>query len=338
MAHLEVPGRSPPAAGSDYPYCQICIKGGNAVEAYAFCTVCTEFMCSGCSNVHRRSKATRNHHQLDKEHMPSKDTVKEVHENLSEHCEKHPRELIKYFCPVHQDLLCGDCIAFDSHTCKLESILNISVSFQDSSVYKDIQSFISKLADDAGKTTTAVENKAMAIDDSERKDTTEVNEFQSNVMACLNRKVQNLHSQIAIANQELKIKLIHLQERSKETKVEAIRLKVDMEENVNNNVLLFISAHRTKNRANHILDKLCRLEEEVSNIPTYEFTPSSQFEAALKGSNCIGIYRSSADTHAHRSDEICSDEHKGSFTKIDLFDIKTKITVLFQNVNVKFAV
>jgi len=314
MANLEVPGRAQPAAGSDYSCCQLCIEGGDAVEADAFCTVCTEFMCSGCSNVHRRSKASRNHQQLDKKHMPTKDTVEEVHENLSDHCEKHPRELIKYFCPLHQALLCGDCIAFDSHACKLESILNISVSFKDSGVYKDIKSLVSKLADDAVKTTIAVENKAMAISDSERKDTTEVKDFQTKVIVCLNEKFQNLTSHIAIANQELKVKLKHLQKRSKETEIEAAGLKADMEENENNNVLLFIYAHRTKKRANVIPDKLSRLEDEVGNMPTYEFTPSSLLEVGLKGSNCIGIYRSSADIHEHSSDEICSDEHKGSFT------------------------
>jgi len=314
MANLEVPGRAPPAAGSDCFYCQICIEGGHAVEADAFCTVCTEFMCSGCSNVHRRSKASRNHHQLDKEHMHTKNTAETVHENLSEHCEKHPRELIKYFCPVHQALLCGDCIAFDSHTCKLESILNVSVSFKDSSVYKHIKSRVSKLVDDACKTTTAVENKTKYIDLCLRKDEYDVFDFQSKINACLKVKFQNVYSQITKVRQELKVKLTHLQKRSKETEIKAAGLKADMEENENNNVLLFISAHRTKKRANGIPDKLRRIEREVSNIPTYEFKPSSQFEAALMGPNCIGIYRSSADTDEQSSDEIFGVEHKGSFT------------------------
>jgi len=88
-----------------------------------------------------------------------------------------------------------------------------------------------------------------------------------------------------------------------------------MEENENNNVLLFISAHRAKKRANAIPDKLCQIEEEVNNIPAYEFTSNSKFEAALKRSNCIGIYRSSADTHELSSEEIC-DECQGSVTLI----------------------
>jgi len=250
--------------------------------------------------------------------MSTMDNVEEVHENLSEHCEKHPRELIKYFCPVHQALLCGDCIVLDSHTCKLESILNVSFSFKDSSVYKDIKCLIRKLADDACKTTTTVENKAMAFGNSERKNENEVCDFQSKVIACLNEQFQNLTSQITKVNRELKINLLHLQKISKETEDEATALKADMEKNDNNNVLLFISAQRSKYRANDILDRLHRIEEEVNNIPTFEFTPSSQFESALKGRNCIGAYRSSADTYEHSSDKICSDEHKGSFTTVVL--------------------
>ena len=316
MADLEVPGKVPLIPDTDAPYCQLCIEGGECVLAEAYCTIDKEFLCSGCSNAHRRSKTTRNHPLLDKENMPSKVGVEEVHENISEYCEKHSRELIKYFCPEHQSLLCGDCIAFDAHTCKVKAIGNVSKSFIDSSVYKDIKSHINKLADNACKTTAALEKKGIDIDNSERKDKDEVGDFQSHVIACLNEKFQKLTSQITATSQEFKVKLIHLQERSKATEAEATRLKADMEENESNNVLLFISAHRAQQRANLIPDKLHRIEEEIGKIPTYEFTPSSKFNEALNGSNSIGIYRSSADTHEHGSDEICSGDHKGSITHI----------------------
>jgi len=96
------------------------------------------------------------------------------------------------------------------HTCIcLHSILNVSVSFKDNIVYNDIKSQISKFADDACKTTTAVETKATAIDDSERKDQKELSEFQSKVFAFLNEKFQNLTSHITAKCQEFRIKLIH---------------------------------------------------------------------------------------------------------------------------------
>ena len=309
MADFEVPGRVSLNPDTDTPNCQLCIEGGECVLAEAYCTIDKEFLCSGCSNAHRRSKTTRNHPLLDKENMPTKAGVGQILENLSEYCEKHPRELIKYFCPEHQALLCGDCVALDQHMCKMNTIGDASKSFFGSSVHKDIKSHIIKIADDACKTTTALEKKAMDIDNSERKDKAEVSDFQSQVIASLNEKFQKLTTQITTTSQEYKVKLIHLQERSKETEIEANGLNADMEENVNNNVLLFISAHRVKMRANVIMDKLHQIEEEVSKFPTYEFTPSSKFNTALKDPNYIGIYRSSSDTHGLSSDVICSNEH-----------------------------
>jgi len=306
MANREVPGRSPPAAGLDSRYCQICIEGGDCVAADAYCTICTEFMCSGCSNVHRWSRATRSHHQLDKENMPTTANVEEVHVNLSEHCETHPRELIKYFCPTHQALLCSHCVALDQHMCKLEAIVSVAISFKDSSAYKDIQTHIRQLANDACQTTLAVEKKAMDVDNSERKDKTEVLDFQSTIAECLKEKCHHLTGQITTASQEMKIILTHLQERSKDTEAEASGLKADLEDKENNSVLLFIYAYKSKERATAIPDKLRHIEEELNKIPTYKL----KLDVALQSLSCIGSYRKSANKQD--SDEMWSDKQKGT--------------------------
>jgi len=306
MANREVPGRSPSAAGADPRYCQICIEGGNCVAADAYCTVCKEFMCSVCSNVHRRQRATRSHHQLDKENMPITANAEEVHENLSEHCETHLGELIKYFCPEHQALLCGDCVALDQHMCKLEAIANAAINFKDSSAYKDIQTHIRQLANDACQTTLAVEEKAMDVDNSEQKDKTEVLGFQSTVAECFKEKFYNLTCQITTASQEMKIALTHLQERSKDTEAEASGLKADLEDKENNSVLLFIYAYKSKGRATAIPAKLRHIEEELNKIPTYKL----KLDVALQSLSCIGTYRNSANKQD--SDEMWSDKQKGT--------------------------
>lgn len=98
------------------------------------------------------------------------------------------------------------------------------------------------------------------------------------------------------------------------SEAEATELKGDMEENENNDASLFLYAHRKKTRANDIPDR--KIKEELSNMPIHKFIPTSTFEAALKGPTCVGIFRSSANTHEHSSDEIGSDEHKGSSTQL----------------------
>jgi len=243
MSNIESPGRSPPVSNPDAPYCQICIEGGGSVAAEAYCTVCKEFQCSVCSNVHRRSRATRTHHMLEKESMPSKTAGQDPesrHENLGEFCEEHPHELIKYFCPKHRSLHCGDCVVLYQHPCKLEVIANVSVNFKDSSVFQDIKSKIDKLTDDVCEDTAKLEKQTVALDDSEQKDKTQVLDFQSKVIASLNEKFRNLTSQIAEIHRDSKLTLFNLQELSKENEAEATGLKADIERNESNSVLLFI--------------------------------------------------------------------------------------------------
>jgi len=270
-------------------------------------------MCVGCSKAHRRSRATRNHPQLDKENMPTDANVDGVQENCTEYCEQHPLKLIEYFCPEHESLLCVHCIIIDQHNCKVAAITNKSVNFKDSSAFKDIKLQINKLADDACKTTTALEMKAMDVDYSEQKNKSDVLDFKSTILECLNDEFDDLNLQITTTSQEVKVALTHLQEHSKMHEVEAIGLQTDLKESENNNVLLFISAYRSKGRAKAIPDRLHQIEEELKRIPTYEFMPSSKLTAALSGRTCVGIYTSSPDKLKQGSDEVGSDRQQGKF-------------------------
>jgi len=207
MANLELLGSLPPVSNPDAPYCQICIEGGDSIAAEAYCTVCKEFQCSVCSNVHRRSRGTRTHQMLDKESMPTKTAGQDHelrHENMGEFCDEHPYELIKYFCPKHQSLHCGDCVVLNQHPCKLEMIATVSVNFKDSSVYQAIKSKIYQLTNDVCEDTAELEKQTLALDDSEQKDKTQVLDFQSKVIASLNEKFRILTSQIAKIHQDSK--------------------------------------------------------------------------------------------------------------------------------------
>ena len=67
----EVSGRRPDdsESGSDdsIPYCQPCIN----VLATAFCTDCSNYFCSPCTDYHRKMALTKNHNLLEGSAMPS---------------------------------------------------------------------------------------------------------------------------------------------------------------------------------------------------------------------------------------------------------------------------
>jgi len=106
MASMEVAGKTAPKVIHN---CDLCAKGDENIPAETYCPVCDEYLCTTCATTHQRSRSTRNHKLVDKESMPRKRSEKDQ-EYVSGYCKDHPRELVKYYCPTHGDLLCGDCI------------------------------------------------------------------------------------------------------------------------------------------------------------------------------------------------------------------------------------
>lgn len=311
MANRGESDKLAPVGDPDGPYCQQC-DSSEAAEAY--CIVCRKFQCSMCFNAHRRSSDTRHHQVLHNKPMltviPGKD-YEQSQAHLSEYCEEHPHELIKYFCPQHQSLHCGDCVVLSQHKCKMEVISKASVGFKDSSVYKDVKLNISQLADDACEQTIELEKLTKVLDVKEQNDKTQVLDFQSKVIARLNEKFQNLTAQITQSSQESKVTLSILQEKSKENKVEATGLKSELVSNESNDVLLFISTYKSQKKARAISNKLRQLVKERGKIQGYVFVPNHDLEAAIERPNSVGIYRNTLDVHELSSDEVRLDGEVG---------------------------
>jgi len=122
--------------------CQPCSEGGDTVTAVKFCSVCKEWLCFNCTNCHRRFKATRTHTLLDKDAV-SHSTIKHWPENITHYCDIHPTELIKYYCPKHDMLHCGDCAA--STSCKMDKVSSISSNIRSKDEFIAFQSNIVQL-------------------------------------------------------------------------------------------------------------------------------------------------------------------------------------------------
>jgi len=214
-----------------------------------------------------------------------------LHENISEYCEEHPRELIKYYCPTHKSLHCADCYILDFHKCKMELVTKVAAGFKDGESYKEFKSKMSKLTDDFSINTSELEKKVNANKNNERKDTEQVLAFQAHITASLNKTCKQITAQIAKANQDSNAALSDLQERSKATGDEASSLKDYIDGNEDNDVLLFISTHRSQIKMGEISNKLQQIMEEQKVVPKYEFVKNAEAEASLANPSWIGVYR-----------------------------------------------
>ncbi|XP_060588298.1 uncharacterized protein LOC132743753 [Ruditapes philippinarum] len=111
-------------------FCDPCKTDGQSVKARGYCEDCQEYLCSSCFSSHRKTKASK-HHKL---HERSDATNTSV---LDDKCPFHDTEIVKFFCPRHEELGCHDCMVLKHRTCDLDYIPDTCKGIADSKEYDD---------------------------------------------------------------------------------------------------------------------------------------------------------------------------------------------------------
>jgi hypothetical protein len=127
-------------------YCQPCDEEGTRLPAHGYCTDCKEHLCKTCFTAHRINKFTKKHILLDAKSMPqvlqqpSTSLQKGLSDDLTLPCGKHPKEMIKFYCCDHTELLCSVCVTLEhqASSCKVNYIPDITGDIIDSKEYQVI--------------------------------------------------------------------------------------------------------------------------------------------------------------------------------------------------------
>ncbi|XP_052818270.1 tripartite motif-containing protein 45-like [Mya arenaria] len=150
---MEVPGkkRDPgldKGSADSTVYCQPCGEGGKRAVAQGFCQTCEEYICAPCFGYHKRLKMSRNHILLSKDKMPSFfPTTKQSAIADTEYCKDHPKEMIKFYCPTHGYLGCGDCAVLDHRSCKVDYIADVAKEFVIGNEFRELEPSIKRAED-----------------------------------------------------------------------------------------------------------------------------------------------------------------------------------------------
>lgn len=120
--------------------CDPCLTEKQQVEAHGFCVDCQEYLCRSCFKFHQKTKALKNHQLLDKDSgnlatVVASTTRPEV---VTEKCSIHVNEVIKFFCPKHEELGCTDCMTMKHRVCALDYIPNKCGDIGNSEEYRDV--------------------------------------------------------------------------------------------------------------------------------------------------------------------------------------------------------
>ena len=98
--------------------CNICEQGGISARADHFCVSCEQYLCDDCKLYHSRVKATRSHHVVGTDEIPSFTSLTLTSEAMeTPTCKDHKRPITN-FCISHMDELCPSCRLMEHKRCE----------------------------------------------------------------------------------------------------------------------------------------------------------------------------------------------------------------------------
>ncbi|XP_060556948.1 transcription intermediary factor 1-alpha-like [Ruditapes philippinarum] len=141
---MAVPGRKV-SDGHLTVFCQPCDRDGERLAAHGYCKDCCEHLCEFCYKHHKRHTLSRDHILVDKTNMPQTLQLSSAfhyqqHDDFTKPCRKHKREVIKFYCHYHNELLCSVCVTLghQSTSCKVGYIPDISENVFDGKEYLEL--------------------------------------------------------------------------------------------------------------------------------------------------------------------------------------------------------
>jgi len=96
--------------------CDPCSVQDQETTATSYCVECEEYMCDGCSLIHRQQKMSKSHLIVDAKDIPS---VTEQVQRAVRYCDQHPHNPIKLYCYDCKALVCVMCCVkkHNKHEC-----------------------------------------------------------------------------------------------------------------------------------------------------------------------------------------------------------------------------
>jgi hypothetical protein len=131
---MEVPGQRETKDKNIKP-CSFCEDYDITTNADGFCVECEVNICNSCFVKHKGRKNNRNHSLVS---VDDSSSVKVMVGDTYETCQEHDGEFVKFYCPKHDQVGCGECGVLNHNECKLEFIRDKVAAFSTSQDSRDI--------------------------------------------------------------------------------------------------------------------------------------------------------------------------------------------------------
>ncbi|XP_052815484.1 uncharacterized protein LOC128242389 isoform X2 [Mya arenaria] len=290
---MEVPGkkRDPDldkGSADATVYCQPCEEGGKRAVAQGFCQTCEEYMCAPCVEYHKRLKMSRNHILLSKDKMPSfYPSTKKSAIGDTDYCNNHPKEMIKFYCPTHGDLGCGDCVVLDHRSCKVDYIADVAKEFVTGKSFRELEPSIKRAEDLLSGFISNVKELFGDVKNQSKVEIDKLRKFRAEINTYLDRREKELLDNIEKVKTEDENALTALKTDCELTKtgLEAMRTELTSGDvSVNQR---YVASRRSQKELRRIYDNMEKMADRT-NARKYQFTKDADTERLLGSKKGLG--------------------------------------------------
>ncbi|XP_060582233.1 uncharacterized protein LOC132738673 [Ruditapes philippinarum] len=191
-------------------YCQPCDEEGTRLPAHGYCTDCKEHLCKTCFKAHKINKFTKMHTLMDATNMPkvlqqpSTVTHAGLSDALTTPCLKHPKEIIKFYCNDHTELLCSVCVTLEDQatSCKVNYIPDISGDIIDSKEYQVILNAVKTTSDKFQQILLDIKNMTHKSNSSLKDALVDIKKFREEINQRLDELERQIEDAVKVIEQE----------------------------------------------------------------------------------------------------------------------------------------
>ncbi|XP_060579272.1 E3 ubiquitin-protein ligase TRIM33-like [Ruditapes philippinarum] len=296
---MEVPGQRETKDKNIKP-CSFCEDYDITTYADGFCVECEVNICNSCFVKHKGRKSNRNHSLVS---VDDSSSIKVMVGDTYETCQEHDGEFVKFYCPKHDQVGCGECGVLNHKRCGLEFIRDKVAAFSTSQNSRDIIQDITGCKKEAEDSALLLVINRQQMAEFYEQFVRDVEAFADHVI----ERIQIMKSSVLKQAKEVmlndKKKMDDLQKQTDDLIAELSRQNNMLESKINQPNKFFVASLQVKS----YLKKTKRNVDIVKkkNIVTqYKFKRDEKLAESIKESNVIGSLIELSENIQQHQDEF----------------------------------
>ncbi|XP_045183206.2 uncharacterized protein LOC123541717 [Mercenaria mercenaria] len=274
--------------------CKPCEDEGKYTASNGLCQECEENMCSTCFRHHKKGKFCKDHVLLDHRYGGSIQKGAGASDEGLEKCQQHLKELIKFYCPTHEQVGCGDCMILEHKPCKVEYIPEKATNFKDSKSFESVVKDVKGCNNQSQECLSAIQLNRNVAETVHAKFIDDAEAFRDEIVNHVNKLTADICAQATDIKSKNIIVFGKLEKEATDISHEIISMEETLQSQQDQPNKLFVASVQIKQKLKSLKEKLD--ENKKKNETTeYSFQRDNQLKNAVMRCNGLGLIQHCPD-------------------------------------------